>query len=97
VANILRPKSYAMQSSNPTTGEAERAIHLATELLLQLPDEPGVDLLEGLAQAVGNVDDHSLPVPGNVNLAAKRKPSSPTRYHNHISTLEQINGKQPQV
>jgi hypothetical protein len=74
-----------------------RANHLATELLLQLPDEPGVNLLEGLAQAVGDVDDHSLPVAGNVNLAAKRKPSSPTRYHTHISTPGQMNGKQPQV
>ena len=53
-------------------------IHLATELLLQLPDEPGVNFLEGLAQAVGDVDHHSLPVPGNVHLAAKTKPSSAT-------------------
>jgi hypothetical protein len=43
---------------------------LAAELLLQLPDEPDVDLLEGLAQPVGHVDHHRLPAPCNVHLAA---------------------------
>jgi hypothetical protein len=34
-----------------------------------------VDFLEGLAQVVGDVDTHSLPVTGNINLTAK--PQSP--------------------
>jgi hypothetical protein len=57
-------------------------MHLATELLLQFPNEPNVDLPEGLAQAVGDVDHHSLPVAGYIYLAAK--PQSPP----HVSTAQ---------
>jgi hypothetical protein len=48
--------------------------HLAAELLLELPDEPDVDLPEGLAQAVGHVDHHGLPVPNDIQLAANTTP-----------------------
>ena len=53
------------------TQESTRVSHLAAELLLELPDEPDVDLPEGLAQAVGHMDHHGLPVPDHVHLAAK--------------------------
>jgi hypothetical protein len=61
-------------------GKKEQAIHLANELLLQLPNEPGVDFLEGLAQAVGDMDHHNLYVTGNINLTAKPQ-SPPTCQH----------------
>jgi hypothetical protein len=57
-------------------------MHLATELLLQFPNEPDVDLPEGLAQAVGDVDDHSLLVASYIYLAAN--PQSPP----HVSTAQ---------
>jgi hypothetical protein len=53
---------------------------LATELLLQLPNESCVDFLEGLAQVVGDMDHHNLRVTGNINLTAK--PQSPP----HVDT-----------
>jgi len=52
-----------------------------------------VDLPEGLAQAVWDVDHNSLPVPGNVHLAAKPQQASSPKVHpyktgNDISTSD---------
>jgi len=41
---------------------------LAAELLLELPHEPILDLLEALPQAEGHVDDDGLPPSARVNL-----------------------------
>ena len=43
--------------------------HLATELLLQLPYKPGMNLLEGLPESEGHVYDHCLASRGDLNLA----------------------------
>ena len=41
---------------------------LAAELLLQLPYEAGLDLVEVLQQAEGDEDDDGLLASGNINL-----------------------------
>lgn len=53
-------------------------------LNFQLPNEPEMNLLEGLAQVVGDVDHHSLPVADNIHMTANVEPSPP-----HMSTIQQ--------
>lgn len=48
--------------------EAQDTPHLSTELLLELPHESGVDLVVGLEQPVGHVDDDGLAVARDVNF-----------------------------
>jgi hypothetical protein len=38
-----------------------------------------MDLLEGLAQTVGHMDDHGLPVPNDIQLAANTTPPTSQR------------------
>ena len=47
------------------------APHLAAELLLQLPYEPGVNLLKVLSQAIRHMDDDGLAAAGHINLPAE--------------------------
>jgi hypothetical protein len=65
-ARALNSRTLLWRPHNPSCGN--NYYILATEFLLKLPDKPDVDLPEGLAQAVWDVDHNSLPVPGNVHL-----------------------------
>lgn len=68
-----------MQKKKKVTRQ-ENVIHLAAELLLELPDKPDMDFLECLAQTVRHVNHHSLPVPGNIHLAAQPHKSATTSH-----------------
>jgi hypothetical protein len=79
--SIYKPKPWTAVEKNK-----KREIHLAAEFLLQLPDESDMDLPEGLAQAVWDVDDNSLPAPGNIHLAAK----SQQTYSPNVTTMHHM-------
>ena len=53
-----------------------------------------VDLPEGLAQAVRDVDHNSLPAPGNIHLAAKSQQASSPNVQTKNHRLLHLNRRQ---
>jgi len=56
--------------------------------------EPDVDLPEGLAQAVRDMDHNSLPAPGNIHLAAKSQQASSPNVQTKNHRLLHLNRRQ---
>ena len=68
-------RGAAAGGPEPLTQVRERVPHLcdedhvlSTELLLQLPHKPHLDLLEGLQLRYGNEDDDGLSAASNINF-----------------------------
>jgi len=47
--------------------------YLSAEFLLKLPNEPDMNFAETLPQSVGDMDNHSLAVARNINLAVENR------------------------